>query len=151
MPKWLGAPKSSDSFSDIYDRARTLERHEKQFADSAACRKKSTMSNERPDPQVIPLRKKILTALTRIGRVGKMTLLHRASGAVSRKDTARAAALVAFPTEDSFPPSGFSVQHLAERKLSSESSLMEAVNQTGAEVDVVSSDPKVSRVVATLE
>ena len=65
--------------------------------------------------------------------------------------TARAAALVASPTEVSSPLSGFSVQqleeHLAARKLSSESSLMEAVNQTGAEVDVVSSDPKVSRVV----
>ena len=37
--KWqrkLGAPKPGESFNDLYDRARTLERHDKQFLTAAA-------------------------------------------------------------------------------------------------------------------
>ena len=175
LPKWqkkLGAPKSSDSFGDLYDRARTLERHEKQFADSAAGRKKSTTPSserstrssgnptEKEDPghshanreskenDATP-RSQWCYKCRKHGHLTRDCPQKGKSEASGR--TARAAALVASPTEVSSPLSGFSVQqleeHLAARKLSSESSLMEAVNQTGAEVDVVSSDPKVSRVV----
>ena len=39
--KWqrkLGAPKPSETFQELYDRARVLERHERQYAESAASR-----------------------------------------------------------------------------------------------------------------
>ena len=35
MPKWqrkLGAPKPKESFEELYDRARTLERHDQQYS-----------------------------------------------------------------------------------------------------------------------
>jgi hypothetical protein len=41
LPRWqqkLGAPKTSESFNDLYDRARTLERHDKQIKASTALR-----------------------------------------------------------------------------------------------------------------
>ena len=34
----LGAPKPAESFKELYDRARTLEQHEKQYTASAAAR-----------------------------------------------------------------------------------------------------------------
>ena len=45
--KWqrkLGAPKPNETFSELYDRARTLERHDKQFTESAAGREKKPVS-----------------------------------------------------------------------------------------------------------
>ena len=42
LPKWqrkLGAPKPEESFAEIYDRARMLEKHEVQYAASAAVRR----------------------------------------------------------------------------------------------------------------
>ena len=36
----LGAPKPAEFFGELYDRARTLERHKKQFSESAAGRDK---------------------------------------------------------------------------------------------------------------
>ena len=39
--KWqrkLGAPKTEESFNELYDRARTLERHEQQYIATAASR-----------------------------------------------------------------------------------------------------------------
>ena len=41
LPKWqkkLGAPKPSEKFNDLYERARTIERHDRQFQVSAAGR-----------------------------------------------------------------------------------------------------------------
>jgi len=35
LPKWqrkLGAPKATETFDDLYARARTLERHDQQFS-----------------------------------------------------------------------------------------------------------------------
>ena len=85
LPKWqkkLGAPKSSDSFSDLYDRTRTLERHEKQFADSAAGRKKSTTtSSERSTRSSGNPAEKEDPGHSHANR--KMTLLHGACGATS--------------------------------------------------------------------
>ncbi len=39
--KWqrrLGAPKTSETFQELYDRARVIERHERQYTESAASR-----------------------------------------------------------------------------------------------------------------
>ena len=50
LPKWqrrLGAPKPSETFTDLYDRARTLERHDKQFADSASLREVKPPSSKK--------------------------------------------------------------------------------------------------------
>ena len=50
LPKWqrrLGAPKPSETLTDLYDRARTLERHDKQFADSASLRKVKPPSSKK--------------------------------------------------------------------------------------------------------
>ena len=47
LPKWqrkLGAPKLGESFSELYDRARTLERHEKQFSEVTVSARKSNDS-----------------------------------------------------------------------------------------------------------
>ena len=41
LPKWqrkLGAPKIDEEFNDLYDRARVIERHEKQYLASASAR-----------------------------------------------------------------------------------------------------------------
>ena len=41
LPKWqrkLGAPKIDEKFNDLYDRARVVERHEKQYLASASAR-----------------------------------------------------------------------------------------------------------------
>ena len=44
LPKWqkkLGAPKPSERFSDLYERARTIEKHEEQFRKSETSRSES--------------------------------------------------------------------------------------------------------------
>ena len=43
--KWqrkLGAPKPTESFNDLYDRARTFERHEQQFTETAVAKGESS-------------------------------------------------------------------------------------------------------------
>ena len=48
--KWqrkLGAPKPQETFRELYDRARTLEQHEKQYAASAASKSDTHRSNKR--------------------------------------------------------------------------------------------------------
>lgn len=52
LPKWqwkLGAPKPGETFAEIYDRARMLEKHERQYVASAAVRndQKAPPSNQR--------------------------------------------------------------------------------------------------------
>ena len=47
LPKWqrkIGAPKRGESFSELYDRAHTLKRHEKQFSELAVSARKSNVS-----------------------------------------------------------------------------------------------------------
>ena len=44
LPKWqrkLGAPKTGETFSELYDRARMLGKHELQYVASAAVRKEN--------------------------------------------------------------------------------------------------------------
>ena len=56
LPRWqqkLGAPKTSESFNDLYDRARTLERHDKQIKASMALRSEKEGCNLKPN-KVIP-------------------------------------------------------------------------------------------------
>ena len=51
LPKWqkkLGAPRPTEKFNDLYERARTLERHDKQFQASAASRTEKTESSPKP-------------------------------------------------------------------------------------------------------
>ena len=48
--KWqrkLGAPKTGESFQELYDRARVLEQHERQYMESAASRSDGTKKNDR--------------------------------------------------------------------------------------------------------
>ena len=47
LPKWqrkLGVPKLGESFSELYNKARTLEHHEKQFSEVAVSARKSNVS-----------------------------------------------------------------------------------------------------------
>ena len=60
LPKWqrkLGAPRATESFSDLYDRARTLERHDKQFSASATARGDGKSKGTKPTPSNRPLNK----------------------------------------------------------------------------------------------
>ena len=61
-PRWqrkLGAPKPSETFHELYDRARMLEQHERQYAESAAARTDGQpRKNEKPASQKYPLRAK---------------------------------------------------------------------------------------------
>ena len=56
LPKWqkkLGAPHPSEKFNDLYERVRTVERHDKQFQVSAASRpEKSDGQSEQPSKPV---------------------------------------------------------------------------------------------------
>ncbi len=50
-PKWqrkVGAPKTSETFNELYDRARTIERQERQISASAAARGDSKAPTDRP-------------------------------------------------------------------------------------------------------
>ena len=68
MPKWqhkLGAPKPKESFEQLYDRARTLERHDQQYNQSAAERndskgtkkEKTVRSKPESEPKTSPSEK----------------------------------------------------------------------------------------------
>ena len=60
LPKWqqkLGAPRATESFSDLYDRARTLERHDKQFSASATARGDGKSKGTKPTPSNRPFNK----------------------------------------------------------------------------------------------
>ena len=53
LPKWqrkLGAPKPNETFEELYDKARTLERHDQQYSHSAAERNdpKGTKKDNKP-------------------------------------------------------------------------------------------------------
>ena len=55
--KWqrkLGAPKPAETFYELYDRARTLERHEQQYNVTAAARDTKAPPNDRPQRQQGP-------------------------------------------------------------------------------------------------
>ena len=61
LPKWqrkLGAPKATESFDDLFTRARTFERHEQQFSSSSASRSNAGQKGEkrqnRDEPQNKP-------------------------------------------------------------------------------------------------
>ena len=50
LPKWqrkLGAPKTAESFDDLFTRARTFERHEQQFSANSASRNDASQKGER--------------------------------------------------------------------------------------------------------
>ena len=49
LPKWQRklVPKPEETFSELYDRARTLEKHEKQYVSSAAARAENTKSDKK--------------------------------------------------------------------------------------------------------
>ena len=49
LPRWQRklVPKPEETFSELYDRARTLEKHEKQYVASAAVRADSTTKNDK--------------------------------------------------------------------------------------------------------
>ena len=58
LPKWqkkLGAPRTSERFRDLYERARTVERHEAQFQQSAVDRQGSRGTHRpRSRPSTVP-------------------------------------------------------------------------------------------------
>ena len=59
LPKWqkkLGAPKLDESFMDLYDRARTLEKHEEQYAAAARTRddRTPTRGSKNSDDKATP-------------------------------------------------------------------------------------------------
>ena len=48
--KWqrkVGAPKTGETFQELYDRARILEQHERQYAESTAARSDGTRKGDR--------------------------------------------------------------------------------------------------------
>lgn len=50
-PKWqrkLNAPQPEETFAQLFERARMLEQHEKQFSASAACRRETTGKKNKP-------------------------------------------------------------------------------------------------------
>ena len=54
-PRWqrkLNAPRADESFAQLYERARMLEQHEKQFTASAAYRSEPSTKRNRPSPPV---------------------------------------------------------------------------------------------------
>ena len=61
-PRWqrkLGTPKPSETFHELYDRARMLEQHERQYTESAVARTDGQpRKNEKPASQRYPLRAK---------------------------------------------------------------------------------------------
>ena len=53
LPKWqrkLGAPKPSEKFIDLYERAKIIERHDQQFQVSAAGRPEKKEGQTEPPP-----------------------------------------------------------------------------------------------------
>ena len=53
LPKWqrkLGAPRATESFTNLYDRARTLERHDEQLNASATTRVDGKQKGAKPTP-----------------------------------------------------------------------------------------------------
>ena len=179
--KWqrkLGAPKPGETFGELYDRARTLERHEKQFSETAAA-SKERKSVSGGDKQVM-----ISEAQVRSEEGGKdqpqafrgantnapctrqrvechrcKNLGHYAQECPFRankseslgQSTSRSATLTAVPVETNSSLGSFSIeqleQHLAQRRLSSELSLMQMVSQGDAHVGVVMSDGVMSDIV----
>ena len=55
MPKWqrkLGAPKAEEMFEDLFNRARTVEKRDEQYSQSAADNhKKSSVNASKPEYQ----------------------------------------------------------------------------------------------------
>ena len=71
LPKWqkkLGAPRPSEKFNDLYERARTIERHDKQFQVSAAGRsEKKEGQSELPSKLATGAKPAVVTRLTGSG------------------------------------------------------------------------------------
>ena len=53
-PRWqrkLNAPRPDETFAQLFERARMLEQHEKQFTASAACRTETPSKKPKPNAQ----------------------------------------------------------------------------------------------------